>query len=268
MSNPVQLHPSFILRQHGFDARGLTAASQGLNNAVWLTDAHVLRISKGVNVNHEREARIALHALSIGIRTARPLHWERGYSIWERLPGDSAREPQPPVVWHELLNDLERLRADPPEARPNLETWVQVPFPWDRTPSPPGVWDTDPRALETDFAAQFTHAERSQMLELLRPRRIAHLEFLHADAFAANIQASNGEYVGLIDWGNAQWHCLEREFSWMEDGALEVALQRYDLDVPLLYAMRLELFLKVGQYGFTTSEHVRHILERVKQRQG
>jgi hypothetical protein len=74
----------------------------------------------------------------------------------------------------------------------------------------------------------------------------------------------NGEYAGLIDWGNAQWHCLEREFAWMEDDALELALERYDLDLRLLCAIRLELFLQVGAFGGVTVDDVRNVLRHVK----
>jgi aminoglycoside phosphotransferase len=257
------LHPIQIFNTHGLEASGLHAATQGLNNTVWLTDSHVLRVAKNDTTNHELEARIALHALSRGIRTAQPLHWTRTYSIWERLPGDSARPPQPRSVWGALLDDLERLHAHPPETAPHLETWVQLPFPWDRPPSPAGVWDGDERLLENDFAAHLEPRERARILELFQPRKIKKLYFLHADAFSANIQVLNGEYIGIIDWGNAQWHALEREYAWMEDGALELALQRYDLNLELLYGMRLELALKVGEYGRATLEDVRSVLARV-----
>ncbi|NJK46668.1 MAG: phosphotransferase [Pleurocapsa sp. SU_196_0] len=246
--NPIQ-----IFNAHGLEVSGLHAATQGLNNAVWLTDSHVLRVAKNDATNHELEARIALHALSIGIRTARPLHWTRAYSIWERLPGGSARPPQQPLmVWEALLDDLERLHAHPPEAAPRVETWAQLPFPWDRPPSPAGVWDGDERLLENDFALRLEPRERARILELFQPHEMEKLYFLHADAFSANIQVLNGAYIGIIDWGNAQWHALEREYAWMEDGALELALQRYPLNLDLLYAMRLELLLKVGAYGRAT----------------
>jgi Phosphotransferase enzyme family len=259
----TSIQPLEVFKRHGLRVRDLEVAQQGLNNAVWLTDEYALRISKGSNLNHPKEASIALHALSLGIRTARPLFWEREYSIWERLPGSSAKPPQPRGVWEGVLDDLERLHANPPELAPQINTWVQLPFPGDRTPSPPGIWDGDMRLLESEFAQQLEPSQRTRILELFQPQRIERLYFLHADAFAANIQALNGEYIGLIDWGNAQWHCLEREFAWMEDGALEVALERYDLNIPLLFAMRLELLLKVGVHGGVTVEDVRHALEHL-----
>ena len=67
----------------------------------------------------------------------------------------------------------------------------------------------------------------------------------------------------MIDWGNAQWHAKEREYAWLEDDALEIALTRYDLDLELLYALRLELLLFVGQFGRVTLGDVRRVLERV-----
>jgi hypothetical protein len=254
--------PLEYFQRHGLAVRDLEVAQQGLNNAVWLTDEFVLRVSKGSNADHPKEASIALHALSIGIRTAKPLFWAQNYSIWERLPGESAKPPQPRGVWEGVLDDLERLHVNPPELAPRLEDWVQLAFPWDRTPSPPGIWDGDARLLESEFAQQLEVADRTRILELFQPKRIERLHFLHGDAFAANIQALNGEYIGLIDWGNAQWHALEREFAWMEDGALEVALERYALNRTLLFAMRLELLLKVGIHGGVTIEEVRRTLEQ------
>jgi Phosphotransferase enzyme family len=261
-----ETQPLEVFKRHGLRVRDLEVAQQGLNNAVWLTEEFALRVSRGNNVNHPREASLALHALSLGIRTAKPLFWEREYSIWERLAGDSAKPPQPRPVWEAVLDDLERLHANPPESAPALEDWVQHPFPWDRTPSPSGIWDGDRRLLETEFAAQLEPSERTRILELFQPQRIERLYFLHADAFAANIQVLNGEYIGLIDWGNAQWHCLEREFAWMEDGALELALERYDLNLELLMAMRLELLLKVGVHERATIAEVRSALRQSSKR--
>ncbi len=257
------LNPIPYFERHQLEVHELERASQGLNNAVWLTSRYVLRVAKGESSDHEREARLALHALRLGVRTAKPLHWTREYSLWERLPGDTARPPQPRAVWGALLDDLERWRASPPEAAPEVTTWVQDPFPWDRTPSPPGVWDGDLRLLETECAARLEVGERAQIVELFQPRVISKLHFLHADAFSANVIVNGGEYQGLIDWGNAQWHALEREFAWMEDDALEIAVQRYNLNLELLLGMRVELLLKVAEYKMATLEDIRGALEQL-----
>jgi aminoglycoside phosphotransferase len=262
------LDPLEIFARHGLadglTVHGLSRSNFGLNNAVWLSDDLVLRVANhGNDTDHVREAKLALHALEIGIRTARPLHWTRAYSIWERLHGSTVRAPQPARVWEALLDDLERLRANPPEPAPSLETWTAKPFPWDRVPSAPGTWDGDLRLLETAFAAQLTPLEKKRLERAFAPRSLEKLHFLHADAFSANVVAGDGEYVGLIDWGNAQWHTVEREFAWMEDDALALALGRYDLNLGLLYAMRAELLLKVGEIGHATLQDVRGALRHL-----
>jgi hypothetical protein len=252
--------------RHGLAARGLSQSKLGFNNAVWLTDDFVLRVSKNANSDHMLEAQLALHALSLGVHTPCPLFWQRHYSIWQRLPSETVRTAQPVQVWNDLLDDLEHWHAAPPFAAPSPEIWVAKPFPWDRTLNAPGTWDGDLRLLETAFAQQLTRLERKRIARSFAPRRLERLHFLHGDAFSANVVVQNGVYMGLIDWGNAQWHALEREFAWMEDDALELALQRYDLDLSLVYAMRLELLLKVGEVGHATREDVRRALEGLSRR--
>ena len=249
---------------HALEVRGLEQIDVGFNNAVWLTDEYALRVSRGDQVDYGKEARLALHALSLGIRTSRPLFWAVDYSIWQRVAGSHATPPQPRQVWDALLNDLETWHANPPFQPPRLEDWVQTPFPWDRSPSPPGIWHADPCLLRNDFAMQLEVTERERIAALFKPRSLERLHFLHGDAFSANIIVGDGQYAGLIDWGNAQWHALERDYAWLEDDALEIALTRYDLDLELLYALRLELLLFVGQLGRVTLGDVRRVLERVR----
>ena len=248
---------------HALEVRGLEQVNVGFNNAVWLTDEYALRVSRGDQVDHGKEARLALYALSLGIRTSKPLFWAEGYSIWQRVAGDHATPPQPRHVWKALLDDLETWHANPPFPAPKLEDWVQKPFPHDRSPSAPGIWDADPRLLHSDFAMQLEETERERIAALFKPRPLERLHFLHGDAFSANIIVNAGRYAGLIDWGNAQWHTLEREYAWLEDDALEIALTRHDFDLELLYGLRLELLLFVGSLGRVTLGDVRRVLERV-----
>ena len=237
---------------HALTVRGLEQVNVGFNNAVWLTDEYALRVSSLDQVDHALEASLALHALALGIRTAKPLFWAGDYSIWQRIVGSNATPPQPSHVWDALLDDLELWHANPPLPAPRLEEWVQQPFPHDRSPFAPGFWDADPQLLRSDFAMQLEPSEIARIEALFKPRRLEWLHFLHGDVFAANILVDDGQYAGLIDWGNAQWHAKEREYAWLEDEALEIALTRYDLDLELLYALRLELLLFVGSLGRAT----------------
>lgn len=257
------INPLEYFALHALEVRGLEQVNVGFNNAVWLTDEYALRVSRGDQVDHMMEARLALHALDLGIRTSRPLFWAGNYSIWQRVAGSHATPPQPRQVWEALLDDLETWHANPPFPAPRLEEWVQQPFPWDRTPSPPSIWDADPRLLHNDFAMQLEETERKRIATLFKPRPLERLHFLHGDAFSANIIVDAGQYAGLIDWGNAQWHTLEREYAWLEDDALEIALTRHDFDLELLYVLRLELLLFVGSLGRVTLGDVRRVLERV-----
>ena len=263
MTEDISIDPLEYFALHALTVRGLEQVNTGFNNAVWLTEDYALRVSRSPPVSHALEVRLALHALELGIRTSRPLFWANGYSIWQRIAGDNATPPQPRQIWEALLDDLETWHANPPFDPPRLEDWVQKPFPWDRVPSPPGIWDADPRLLDSDFALQLEPTERTRIRALFKPRSIERLHFLHGDAFSANIIVGDGQYAGLIDWGNAQWHAKEREFAWLEDDALEIALTRYDFDLELLYALRLELLLFVGQLGRVTLGDVRRVLERV-----
>ncbi len=257
-SNPLEY---FAL--HDLTVRGLQRAATGLSNTVWLTDEYVLRVSRSQQTSHRKEASLALHALTLGIRTARPLFWAEDYSIWQRVNGSNATPPQPRHVWNALLEDLELWHVNPPFPAPGLVDWVQPPFPHDRSPSAPGIWEADPRLLHSDFAMQLEPTERDRIATLFKPRPLERLHFLHGDAFSANIIVDAGQYAGLIDWGNAQWHAKEREYAWLEDDALEIALTRYDFDLELLYALRLELLLFVGSLGRVTLGDVRRVLERM-----
>ena len=263
MTNLQAFNPLEYFARHDLTVRGLQRAAAGLSNTVWLTNEYVLRVSRSGQADHALEARLALHALKLGIRTSRPLFWAEHYSIWQRVAGSNATPPQPRHVWDALLDDLELWHANPPFPAPRLEEWVQQPFPWDRTPSPPSIWDADPRLLHNDFAMRLEETERKRIATLFKPRPLERLHFLHGDAFSANIIVDAGQYAGLIDWGNAQWHAFEREYAWLEDDALEIALTRHDFDLELLYALRLELLLFVGSLGRVTLDDVRRVLERV-----
>ena len=80
------------------------------------TENHVVRI--GPVADHAREARLALAAREIGVRTPRPAAWSETYGIWERSAGSvpTADRPGGPDAWAELLDDLETLHAHPLEA--------------------------------------------------------------------------------------------------------------------------------------------------------
>lgn len=106
----MNTEPAAHFTRHGLSVSGLRRADTGFSNEVWLTDASVLRL--GAGTDHAREAALALGALAAGVRTARPLFWGPGYSLWERLPGGMLTPSQlTPVFWNAVLDDLERLQA-------------------------------------------------------------------------------------------------------------------------------------------------------------
>ena len=106
---------------HALTVRGLNQIDAGFNNAVCLTDEYALRVSRSDQVDHALEAKLALHALELGIRAAEPLFWAGNYSIWQRVAGSNATPPQPRQVWKALLNDLETWHANPLLPAPRLE---------------------------------------------------------------------------------------------------------------------------------------------------
>ncbi len=243
--------PGNYLRAHGVPLDGLRAASGGTNNRVYWTDTHVLRI--GAGTDHAREAAIAEGALRAGVRTARPVAWAADYSIWERLPGVPVRTLADRRVaagaWPDLLNDLERLHASPPEPVPA---------------SLPEAWAGDVRLVDwTQRLAGWSEEERSTIASLLGTHvPAATWRFCHGDAWADNVLVdSDGRYTGLVDWGCAGWQPLEQEASRLEDPALELAVERWPgLDLALCWKMRLEVMLLAAVQRQTWFDDIRDIL--------
>ncbi|RIH89529.1 Phosphotransferase enzyme family protein [Calidithermus terrae] len=259
MSGPRSPDPAELLRRHGLcpagEACALTPARHGLVNRVFLGERYVVRIAKNPLADHAREARLALAALKRGVRTARPLAWGQGYSIWERLPGHSLKEvgKARPELWDELLADLEKIHAGPLEPGP----------------TPPRLWKSgDSSHAEATRAEAGWSAEELEFfraaLETPHPVRPA---YVHGDAFGENIVADEGGgYVGLIDWGCAGWQSLEYECSRLEEEALELALKRWpDLDLELLWKARLDLFLLLARYGRLPFAEVRRMMQQVRE---
>lgn len=149
-----------------------------------------------------------------------------------------------------LLGDLERLHADPPEARPH-----HLPTKGRGTPA---------LVDRTQQWAHWTERERSVLHRALGTMRpLHHPVFVHGDAWARNVLVDkNGRYVGIIDWGCARWTTLEDEAARLEGPALDLALERWkpDLDLPVLYGARLELLLNVALQGRGSPDYVRHTL--------
>jgi Phosphotransferase enzyme family len=236
-----------ILESHGFDGSMLEPAKAGLVNRVFLTPTVVLRVSE--TTNHECEARVALHALEVGVRTAKPLVWTDQYGLYERVQGESPSAEAESWIWLELLHDLKLLHAHPFEPRHRRE---------------PGSWRGDLKLLDTPFAAQLRPDDAQVIRAAFQPQRGSSFVFGHGDAFASNIIVNRGQYAALIDWGAARWCWLEQELAVLEDAAFELALQRFDVDLALVWAMRLELFLLVGSFGRVSIEAVRKVLEQVR----
>ncbi len=244
MDNNLALDSASLLQQHGlFD---VLEPAVSLANTVFIGQKFVVRIAKHEHADHAREAKIALHALELGIRTAKPLFWAKNYSIYQRLDGSSATPNAPKAVWLEMLHDLTRFHACPFEPRTAESMY----------------WDGGLHLLDSTFAAALSPAELRLARVALQPHTSSNLVFAHADAWSSNVIVSNNQYVGLIDWGNASWQPLEREIGWLEDAALALALEQFELNLPQLYARRLELMIWVGMNGRATIKDVRCVLEQ------
>ncbi len=237
------MKPEDILEQHGlFD---VLEPAVSLANTVFIGQHYVVRIAKYEHADHTREAEIALHAVELGIRTAKPLFWAKNYSIYQRLDGSSATPDVPKAVWLEMLDDLKKFHAIPFEPR-TLESMY---------------WDGALHLLESIFAADLSPIQLRLAREMLQPHTSSNLVFAHADAWRSNVMVKDNQYVGLIDWGNASWQSLEREMAWLEDTALTLALEQFDFNLPQLYARRLEIMLLAGMSGRGRIEDVRRVLE-------
>jgi hypothetical protein len=238
------MNPKDILEQHGLV--DVLEPAVSLANTVFIGQRFVVRIAKDEHADHAREAKIALHALELGIRTAKPLFWAKNYSIYQRLDGSSATPDAPKAVWLEMLQDLKRFHARPFEPK-TLESMY---------------WDGGLHLLESSFAADLSSSELRLAREILQPHTSNNLVFAHADAWSSNVIVKNNQYVGLIDWGNASWQPLEREIAWLEDAALALALKQFDLNLTHLYARRLELMIWIGMSGRATIADVQRVLEK------
>ncbi len=237
------MKPEDLLEQNGFFDTLESAVS--LANAVFVGKKYVVRIAKHEHTDHTKEAAIALHALTLGIRTAKPLAWAKQYSIFERLNGSNAAPDSPNAVWLELLLDLKRFHASPFEAQKPESMY----------------WDGAVHLLESIFASSLSRAELRVANEILQPHIATNLVFAHGDAWQSNVITKNNQYVGLIDWGNAAWLPLEREIAWLEDGALNLALEQFNLNLSQLWARRLEILLMAGMNGRGTIEAVQRVLK-------
>lgn len=196
---------------------------------------------------------MAQGAVAAGVRTARTLFWDAGYSLWERLPGEMPTPAQlNPAFWNAVLADLERLHAAPPEPL------LSRPSEW---------WVGDPGLIEAG-GADWLPAERAALRRVLStPYPLTVPVFVHGDVYRHNLLAARpGHYAGLLDWGNAGWATLEHECAVMDD--VEPALARWGrrLDMGLLWRLRLELLLKVWGAGRVSSGAVRGALDRIGER--
>jgi hypothetical protein len=240
------MNPEILLEQHGlFD---LLEPAVSLANTVFIGEHYVVRIAKHEHTDHTREAKIALHALNLGIRTAQPLFWAKNYSIYQRLNGSSAAPNAPNAVWLELLKDLKLFHAHP----------------FEPTTLDSIYWDGGLHLLESIFASSLTPAEMRVAKELLQPHTATNLVFAHGDAWSNNVITRDNQYLGLIDWGNAAWSSLEKEVAWLEDAALKLALKQFDLNLMQMYARRLEILLWAGMSGRGTIADVRRVLEELE----
>lgn len=251
------MEPHELLEHHGLSALGFQTSPQGHTNHVYLTDTHVLRVSRpelAEYLDHVREARLALGALEVGVSTAVPVAWSTTYSIWERLPGAvlGSAEAYSAAVWSALLDDLERLQAHPLEPK---------------SEKAPYTWTGDTTLIAKADAASWTLAERALLTDLLvTPHPVGDSVFIHGDAYADNVLVdSNGGYTGLIDWTHARWGPLEAECAVLEDEALDLALSRWTgrLDASLLLKMRLNLLLEVAGYGRVSFDRVRLVMDQL-----
>lgn len=236
--------PAALFRRHGLDPSGLRPASAGYVNRVWLADSAVLRVGPA---DHGRESHVALGALAAGVRTARPLAWGEGYSLWERLPGEHADLfTLSTAVWDEVLDDLERLHAHPPEPRVARTS---------------NLWTGEPGTVG-ETAAEWSPAEERRLLDLLStPYPLSAPVFVHADVYSHNVLVHQGRYSGLIDWGNAGWATLEHEVATMDDPGPALARWGERLAPGLLWRLRLNLLLKVARDGRIGFGRVRQVLD-------
>ena len=238
-----------VFRDFGLEPEPVVRETEGQTNRVFVTERFVVRVAKAdyaQYLDHGRECRIALAMLEAGVRTARPVAWSRSRSVLERVPGRVIErgERASDAVWGELLDDLERVWANPAEPEPALEPWLR-----------------DGGVLEQRSVIEgLTPTERDAIRAIItKPRPVQHPCFIHGDAFSTNVVVHGGAYAALLDWGWSGWHPLEHEFAMLAPDAFALAMARHRdrLDLPLLGAIRLNIALEVASYGLIGWDIVR-----------
>jgi aminoglycoside phosphotransferase (APT) family kinase protein len=246
-----------VFLEFELELEAVEGVAEGLGNRALLTKRFVVRIAKdGFKTlqDHDRECQIARKMLEAGVRTARPVAWSRHYSVFERIPGQTVGRggTASDAVWHALLDDLERVWANPGEPQRDLEPWV----------GKVAVLE------EPSVLGALTQQEREHIAGMIgQPRVMKNPMFVHGDAFSENVMVHHGEYTAVIDWGMAGWRSLEHEFAALSDRAYALGLERYghQLDLPFLAALRLNIGLEVAARGFLNWDVVRGLLREARE---
>ena len=245
------MDPASLLARHDLPTTGLQAVPYGTTADIWRTERHVLRI--GAAIDHRRETCIARAALAAGVHTATPVAHGTGYSIWERVPGTPASHAPtiPTTTWSALLTDLERLHMTPPEPRP-------------RTRRPRGGYPgPDSAAHESGLTGPSANeaccndalgTRPTPPPPRLRTRRRLGSQCSRLPRAAATSASSTGAAPdGPRSKKKPHASKIQPSTTPSNDG-------RPHLDLPLLYALRLELLLTVALQGRGSPDDVRNTL--------
>lgn len=249
--------PEGYLLQHSLVATNLELVGKRSFNEVYISNQYALKISRPETrdwISHPREAQMALSAIERGIRTPKPIAWGDDYSIWEKVNGETIHNKQVSESFlYDLLDTLELIHNNPFEPIPNNFE---------------GEWMGDESNVEyarniSDFSAQ-----EIKVIEgaLLQPSKYGKPVFIHGDVYADNIFSNlQGEFVAIIDWGNAGWHSLERECAFMDQNIFEASVNRWkdSMDLGLLWKMHVNLLLEILPRGVISVEVVKDAVRKL-----
>jgi aminoglycoside phosphotransferase (APT) family kinase protein len=168
--------------------------------------------------------------------------FERPYSLWERvhgvtagsafpddrrLPADRPTRPPPRTLWQAVGRELAKLHArvlDVPDPR----GWLDRPEhanPRETLREKLAAGRIDPKSAES-LMAMF---DRDEPMLASAPRC-----FVHDDLHAENVLAtSDGEFLAIIDWGDAGFGDPALDFQWMPSYACDHAIEGYQELAPI-----------------------------------
>ncbi|MCA9092116.1 MAG: aminoglycoside phosphotransferase family protein [Planctomycetaceae bacterium] len=232
-----------ILARYGVQGLWESLPSLGEVNRIFATSEVVLRIATDhpeALADARTESVAAPVARAAGILTPRMIAFDetrtlvdRPFSLWERVHGETLglatlTPTQRADVWRGIGIELAKLHLRVREC-PDPHNFLDQPA-RDQDIAAPLRRLIDAKKINIDMARQVEGmaAElRSRAAEIIEPR------FIHNDLHPMNLMCSSGgEFLAIIDWGDAGWGDPASDFVSIPIDDLPAALEAYESEAP------------------------------------